>query len=55
MAHSGLLLKNLEAIGRTLADAESFRLFYQAEQEALAETGDEIGLDGGPLSNYGNY
>ena len=37
------------------ADAESFRLFYQAEQEALAETGDEIVLDGGPLSNYGNY
>ena len=36
------------------ADAESFRLFYQAEQEALAETGasDEIVLDGGLLSNY---
>ena len=30
------------------ADAGSFRLFYQAEQEALAETGDEIVLDGGP-------
>ena len=37
------------------ADAESFRLFYQAEQEALAETGDGIVLNGGPLSNCGDY
>ena len=29
------------------ADAQSFRLFRQAELEALAETGDEIVLDGG--------